>query len=88
MKNKNTAEHWDLDAEILRSIASDLTEVHALMATLCKELNGGGLVHARDLEPVLAGTVPKLRAACDAVDELADLGWTPPTMTSTNPLLM
>ncbi|MDJ0928390.1 MAG: hypothetical protein QNJ73_12165 [Gammaproteobacteria bacterium] len=68
MNNDNLASNMPAgQAEKLRSIAGELSEVHSLLAALCKELSGGGIVQARDLEPMIAETVPKLRHAVRAM---------------------
>ena len=75
-------------AETLRSIAGELTEVHSLLTSLCKELSGGGIVQARDLEPMLAGTVPKLRHAVRVMQGLEEHGGKRQDGDDQNPLLI
>ena len=55
----------------LRNIAGDLMEVHGLLNLLCNELGGGGIVQARQLEPMLARAVPKLRDAVQAMNQIS-----------------
>jgi hypothetical protein len=72
MNNNNDAlDARALRVDQLRSIASDLTEVHSLLSLLCTELGGGGIVKARHLEPVIADAVPRLQHAVAAMNAMA-----------------
>lgn len=85
MNNNN-----NVRVESLRELAVDLSEVYGLMSELCDQLQGGGIVQARDIEPSLARAVPKLRRALAALNEAAtdadELGDV--TAPSQSPLLM
>lgn len=73
MKNNNLqSSSPDDHSHKLRGIAGDITEVHELLSALCDELGGGGIVHARHLEPMLASAVPKLDHALRTMHELTD----------------
>jgi len=80
-------------ASSLRDLAADLAEVYRLMDELCEQLQGGGIVQARDIEPSLAKAVPKLRRAVATLSEASahgsnggELGEV--TAPSQSPLLM
>ena len=92
MNNNNHAPNSPLaHADRLRSIAGELTEVHSLLSVLCNELEGGGIIKARHLEPVIAEAVPKLRDAVQAMNSLTMERRTRPrywTRPDQNPLLM
>ena len=91
MNNNNAPNSPFIHADRLRSIAGDLTEVHSLLSVLCTELEGGGIVKARHLEPVIAEAVPKLRDAVQAVNSLTIERRARPrrrTGPDQNPLLM
>ena len=92
MNNNNHAPNSSLvQADRLRSIAGELTEVHSLLSVLYNELEGGGIIKARHLEPVIAEAVPKLRDAVHAMNSLTmERRARPrhPTSPDQNPLLM
>ena len=89
MNNDNlAANNAAPEPETLRIIAGELTEVHSLLTALCKELSGGGIVQARDLEPMIAETVPKLRHAVRAMQGLEDDDGDRLDGDAQNPLLM
>ena len=72
MKNNNEASSIPLSSsEQLRSLAGDLTEVHALLSVLCDELGGGGVVPAAQLEPMISDAVPKLQHAVSSMNAMA-----------------
>ena len=72
MKNNNEASSIPpSSSEQLRSLAGDLTEVHALLSVLCDELGGGGVVPAAQLEPMISDAVPKLQQAVASMNAMA-----------------
>ena len=93
MKNNNeTSSMSASSSEQLRSLAGDLTEVHALLSVLCDELGGGGVVPAAQLEPMISDAVPKLQQAVASMNAMAaGLTGVPgedPASGADNPLLM
>lgn len=76
MKNNNNNEVVDLiskDAQLddqLRHLASDLRETYKLLDMLCTQLEGGGVVPARDVKPAISEAVPKLRNAVDVLNKV------------------
>jgi len=77
----------------LKSLAADLNEVYDLMNELCEQLQGGGIIQARDIEPSVAKAVPKLRHAVAALNEASRRGGNggepgDETSPSQSPLLM
>jgi len=80
-------------ASSLRDLAADLDEVYRQMDELCEQLQGGGIVQARDIEPSLAKAVPKLRRAVATLSEASTRGSSAGelgevTAPSQSPLLM
>ena len=72
MKNNNDISSMSpSSSEQLRSLAGDLTEVHALLSVLCDELGGGGVVPAAQLEPMISDAVPKLQQAVASMNAMA-----------------
>ena len=49
--------------DTLRTLATDLHEVYSLLNELSSNLEGGGIVTARDIEPAVSRAVPRLRNA-------------------------
>lgn len=47
----------------LHYLATDLHEVYSILDELRLQLEGGGIVQARDVEPAVSKAVPKLRSA-------------------------
>lgn len=74
MNKKDHPVAVDARAEQLRNIVGDLAEVHSLLQLLCTQLAGGGIVEARQLEPVVAEAEPKLRRIVDTMSALSDEG--------------
>jgi len=78
----------------LRYLATDLHEVYSLLNELSLQLEGGGIVQVRDVEPAVSMAVPKLRsavAALYAASKHEDINGEQPAGTSLlsqNPLLM
>ena len=61
--NENAATQSTADNDELRNLAVDLGEAYTLLNSLSDQLEGGGIVRARDVEPAVAKAVPKLRHA-------------------------
>jgi len=61
-------------SDSLHDLAVDLNEVYGLMSELCSQLQGGGIVQARDIEPSLARAVPKLRRAITTLAKATESG--------------
>jgi len=61
--NENAATHSATEKDELRNLALDLREAYTLLNGLSIQLEGGGIVRARDVEPAVAKAVPKLRHA-------------------------
>ena len=77
----------------LRDLAADLDQVYRLMDELCEQLQGGGIVQARDIEPSISKAVPKLRRAVATLTEASTRGSSggengEVTKPSQSPLLM
>ena len=75
----------------LRYLATDLHEVYSLLNELSLQLEGGGIIQVRDVEPAVAKAVPKLRsavAALYAASKHAEAGGKRPGVPNQNPLLM
>ena len=73
----------------LHDLVGDLSDVYGLMSELSLQLQGGGIVQARDIEPSVAKAVPKLRrvvAALQAASTNSESGEEP--LLNQNPLLM
>jgi hypothetical protein len=47
----------------LRYLATDLHEVYSLLNELSVQLEGGGIVQVRDVQPTVSMAVPRLRNA-------------------------
>ena len=85
--NKNNNGAGD---DTLRYLATDLHEVYSRLNELSANLEGGGIVQARDIEPAVAMAVPRLRnavatlyAATQRDDHSANGG-----LSNKNPLLI
>jgi len=61
--NDNAATRATTKNDKLRDLALDLGEAYTLLNSLSSQLEGGGIVRARDVEPAVAKAVPKLRHA-------------------------
>jgi len=61
--NDNAATDATTKNDELRDLALDLGEAYTLLNSLSSQLEGGGIVRARDVEPAVAMAVPKLRHA-------------------------
>ncbi len=75
----------------LRYLATDLHEVYSLLSELSLQLEGGGIVQVRDVEPTVAMAVPKLRsavAALYAASKHVEAGAKQSGVPNQNPLLM
>jgi hypothetical protein len=57
----------------LRHLATDLQEAYRVLDILCTQLEGGGIVPARDVEPAVLETVPKLRNAVDVLSKVTQI---------------
>jgi hypothetical protein len=97
MKNNNNPQAQVTSKnESLRHLANDLREVYGVLNELCSQLEGGGIVKCKDVEPAVAQAIPKLRravAALNAASMLAEGQAAPDPSAATmsagqNPLLM
>jgi hypothetical protein len=97
MKNNNNPQAQVTSKnESLRHLATDLREVYGVLNELCSQLEGGGIVQCKDVEPAVALAVPKLRravAALNAASMLTEGQAAPDPSAATisagqNPLLM
>jgi hypothetical protein len=94
MDNKKKAPGIVTRTQQLRGIAGELTEVHSLLDLLCHQLEGGGIVKASHIEPMISEAVPKLRQAVNAMNSLTHQGGNciegigDESGSSRNPLLM
>jgi hypothetical protein len=92
MKNNNP--ETDSASHQLRFLATDLHEVYSLLSELSLQLEGGGIVQVRDVEPVVSKAVPRLRSAVAALyaaskhDEIHGERSTGTSLPNQNPLLM
>lgn len=59
-KNNPEAESGE---NTLRHLATDLHEVYSRLNELSANLEGGGIVQVRDIEPAVSMAVPRLRSA-------------------------
>lgn len=92
MKNNNrevvSAKHQ------LRFLATDLHEVYSLLNELSIQLEGGGIVQVRDVEPAVSMAVPRLRNAVATLyaasqhDEIDGEHAARASLQNQNPLLM
>jgi hypothetical protein len=57
----------------LQHLAGDLHEVCGVLSELCTQLEGGGIIQVRDIEPKVAHAVPKLRRVVVALNAIAML---------------
>ena len=74
MDKKKNSDPLVTRTEKLRDIVGELTEVHGLLDLLCTQLEGGGIVQAKELEPVVAEAAPKLRKALNEMNTLTHQG--------------
>lgn len=58
-------------AKSLRELAVDLDEICSIISELCDQLQGGGIMQARDIEPPLSTALPKLRRAVATLEAAA-----------------
>jgi hypothetical protein len=72
--NNKAAENLASESDQLRHLASDLREAYMVLDKLCSQLEGGGIVQARDVEPAVAQTVPKLRRAVAVLNTVTMIG--------------
>jgi len=71
MNNKNHPDSLITRTEDLREVIGELSEVHSLLAVLSGHLEGGGIVQARSLEPIVREAVPRLRDALEVMNRMA-----------------
>ena len=57
----------------LRHLASDLREAYKVLDMLCTQLEGGGIIPARDVRPAVSEAVPKLRNAVDVLSKVTPI---------------
>ena len=72
--NTDAAETLASEINELNHLAADLSEAYESLDRLCSQLEGGGIVQARDVEPTIARTVPKLRRAVAVLKAVAVIG--------------
>jgi len=72
-KNNNGAVDLVSKNDQLRHLASDLQEAYKVLDMLCTQLEGGGVVPARDVKPVVSGAVPKLRNAVNVLSKVTHI---------------
>jgi hypothetical protein len=72
--NTDAAENLASEIDELNYLAADLSEAYEMLDRLCSQLEGGGIVQARDVEPTIARTVPKLRRAVAILKSVAMIG--------------
>ncbi len=72
--NNKAVENLVSESDQLRHLASDLREAYLVLDKLCSQLEGGGIVQARDVEPAVAQTVPKLRRAVAVLNSVTMIG--------------
>jgi hypothetical protein len=72
---KNNNEVVDLVSkdDQLRHLAADLREAYKVLDVLCTQLEGGGIVPARDVEPTVSETIPKLRNAVEILSKVTHI---------------
>ena len=82
------------ETQTLRHLATDLHEVYSQLNELRSQLEGGGIVQVRDVEPAVSRAVPKLRSAVATLyaatkhDENLGNGSDSASRPNQNPLLM
>ena len=69
MNNNNNKQ-----SDSLHDLAVDLNEVYGLMSELCAQLQGGGIIQARDIEPSVARAIPKLQHAITTLAKATESG--------------
>ena len=69
-KNNNGVVDLVSKDDQLRHLASDLREAYKVLDMLCTQLEGGGIVPARDVIPAVSEAVPKLRNAVNVLNNV------------------
>lgn len=69
-KNNNGVVDLVSKDDQLRHLASDLREAYKVLDRLCTQLEGGGIIPARDVEPAISEAVPKLRNAVNVLNNV------------------
>ncbi len=69
-KNNNGVVDLVSKDDQLRHLASDLREAYKVLDRLCTQLEGGGIVPARDVRPAVSEAVPKLRNAVKVLNNV------------------
>ena len=69
-KNNNGVVDLVSKDDQLRHLASDLREAYKVLDMLCTQLEGGGVVPARDVRPAVSEAVPKLRNAVKVLNNV------------------
>ena len=69
-KNNNGVVDLVSKDDQLRHLASDLREAYKVLDMLCTQLEGGGVVPARDVRPAVSEAVPKLRNAVNVLNNV------------------
>ena len=72
--NNNVAANLASESNQLRLLASELREAYTLLDHLCKQLEGGGIIQARDVEPTVAKAVPTLKHAVAVLNSVTMIG--------------
>jgi hypothetical protein len=72
-KNNNGVVNMVSKDDQLRHLAADLREAYKVLDMLCTQLEGGGIIPARDVKPVVSETVPKLRNAVDVLSKVTHI---------------
>jgi hypothetical protein len=72
-KNNNGVVNMVSKDDQLRHLAADLREAYKVLDMLCTQLEGGGIIPARDIKPVVSETVPKLRNAVDVLSKVTHI---------------
>ena len=72
-KNNNEVVNLVSKDDQLRHLASDLREAYKVLDMLCTQLEGGGIVPARDVAPAVSETIPKLRNAVDILSKVTHI---------------
>ena len=72
-KNNNGVVDLVSKDDQLRHLASDLREAYKVLDMLCTQLEGGGVIPARDVKPAVSETVPKLRNAINVLNKVTHI---------------
>lgn len=67
----NAAANHASEKDELSHLAAELREAYTVLDQLCSQLEGGGIIQVRAVEPAIARTVPKLRHAVAVLDAVA-----------------